>query len=157
MYPDSSKNLNRETAKAVYFFTTAFAPLDNFSAHKINIWGLEFSTVEHAYQWKKFVDTSKNVADKIFNAKSPEEAKNIADNNKAKIIDGWHEKRLIIMKEILLAKFKQHEDVKKILKKTKNRKIIENSPVDYFWGLGKAGKGQNMIGKIWMEIRDTKL
>lgn len=157
MYPDSSKNLNKETAKAVYFFTTAFAPLDNFSAHKINIWGREFATVEHAYQWKKFVDVSKNVADKIFDAKSPEEAKNIADKNKTKVAGDWYDKRVVIMREILLEKFRQHKDVKEILKKTKNRLIIENSPVDDFWGISKNGRGQNMIGKIWMEIRDSRL
>lgn len=54
MYPKSNKDLNKETDSAVYFFTPAFHPLDNFSAHVINIWGKEFPTAEHAFQWKKF-------------------------------------------------------------------------------------------------------
>jgi predicted NAD-dependent protein-ADP-ribosyltransferase YbiA (DUF1768 family) len=40
-------------------------------------------------------------------------------------------------------------------KKTGKRNIIENSPVDSFWGCGPDGNGQNMIGKIWMETRNA--
>ena len=58
------------------------------------------------------------------------------------------------MEEILRAKTEQHEDVRDVLKKTGKRTIIENSPVDSFWGIGHDGKGQNVVGKIWMKIRD---
>ena len=34
-----------------------------------------------------------------------------------------------------------------------DREIIENSPVNSFWGNGPDDNGQNMVGKIWMEIR----
>ena len=58
------------------------------------------------------------------------------------------------MEEIFRAKVLQNEDVKERLLKTGQRKIIENSPVDSFWGIGPKGDGQNMVGKIWMKIRD---
>ena len=58
------------------------------------------------------------------------------------------------MEEILRAKTEQHEDVRDVLKKTGKRTIIENSPVDSFWGIGYDGNGQNVVGKIWMKIRD---
>jgi len=48
MYPASNDGLNKETNDAVYFFTTAFHPLDNFSAHVVSIWDKEFPTAEHA-------------------------------------------------------------------------------------------------------------
>lgn len=38
MYPSPTLNLNRETEDTVYFFTSAFYPLDNYSAHQISIW-----------------------------------------------------------------------------------------------------------------------
>ena len=58
------------------------------------------------------------------------------------------------MEQILRAKAEQHEEVREVLRKTGNRTIIENSPVDSFWGVGSDGKGENMVGKIWMKIRN---
>ncbi|WKZ26776.1 MAG: NADAR family protein [Candidatus Paceibacterota bacterium] len=154
MYPKSNKDLNKETDNAVYFFTPAFHPLDNFSAHVINIWDKEFSTAEHAFQWKKFSETDAEIADKILEAKSPHLVKEISDANKSNQPSDWHDRKVSVMEEILKAKAEQHKDVREILKKTGNKEIIENSPVDNFWGIGPEGDGENMVGKIWMKIRD---
>ncbi len=40
------------------------------------------------------------------------------------------------------------------LEKTDNREIVENSPIDDFWGIGPEGNGENQLGKPWMKIRD---
>lgn len=154
MYPKSNKDLNKETDNAVYFFTPAFHPLDNFSAHVINIWDKEFSTAEHAFQWKKFSETDAEIADKILEAKSPHLVKEISDANKSNQPSDWHDRKVSVMEEILKAKAEQHKDVREILKKTGNKEIIENSPVDNFWGIGLDGQGKNMVGKIWMKIRN---
>lgn len=47
MYPDSSKNLNYKTDDAVYWFSSAYDPLNNWSAHAVAFWGKVFPTVEH--------------------------------------------------------------------------------------------------------------
>jgi len=154
MYPASSEGLNRETREAVYFFTTAFAPLDNFSAHVVCVWGLAFPTSEHAYQWKKYFSTYPEVATEILAAPSPHAAKGIAERNKSKVVQSWFSARVAVMEEVLRAKVAQHEDVREALKRTGKRIIIENSPVDNFWGAGPDGKGENMVGKIWMKIRE---
>ncbi len=153
MYPISDKKLNKENSKAVYFFTPAYHPLDNFSAHAIFVWGISFPTAEHAFQWKKFADSRPDIAEKILNAKSPHLVKEISDTHKAEQPINWFEKKVQIMEVILRAKTEQHKDVREILKKTGKRTIIENSPADTFWGIGLNGKGENMIGKIWMKIR----
>lgn len=75
MYPDSSENLNKETKNAVYFFTPAFYPLDNFSAHTVRIWGITFPTAEHAFQWKKFSVSHSKIAKSILAASSPDAVK----------------------------------------------------------------------------------
>ena len=36
---------------------------------------------------------------------------------------------------------------------TGERKLIEDSPVDYYWGCGEDGSGVNMLGKLLMELR----
>lgn len=155
MYPTSSKNLNKETKDAVYFFTSAFYPLDNFSAHSVYIWDIIFPTAEHAFQWKKFSSSNPEVADGILKANSPEAVKKISSANKSKIPTKWHDERVVIMEQILKTKASQHEDVREALKRTGNKTIIENSPMDDFWGIGPKGKGENVVGKIWMKIRDS--
>ena len=152
MYPASSEGLNRETDKAVYFFTPAFYPLDNFSAHRFELWGHKFSTVEHAYHWKKF-SSQQGLAEKILIAPSPEIVWRISRENKEKTPSGWLAERLGVMEEILRAKASQNEDVREALKKTGTRMIVENNPTDNFWGAGPSGKGENNVGKIWMKIR----
>ncbi|MFA6524713.1 MAG: NADAR family protein [Patescibacteria group bacterium] len=152
MYPSSSAGLNRETDEQVFFFTTAFYPLDNYSAHSINIWNKTFPTAEHAYHWKKF-ELEEDISEKIYHAQSPEIAKQIAGENKNIIEKRWHDIKRSVMKEILTAKMRQHNDVREVLQRSSGRELIENSPVDSYWGCGKDGNGRNEVGKIWMEIR----
>src|SRR3989344_6017147 len=78
MIPASSEGLNRETKEAVYFFTPAFDVFNNFSAYTVDIWGRRFPTAEHAFQWKKFERSAPEVAEAVFRAGSPNEAKEIA-------------------------------------------------------------------------------
>lgn len=153
MYPKSNKGLNKETKNAVYFFTPSFHPLDNFSAHAVKLWGIQFPTAEHAFQWKKFSVVQPDVAETILTAKSPHKVKEISDANKANQPLAWHDEKVSVMEQILKAKADQHEDVRDALKRTGNRKIFENSPVDNFWGIGPYKNGQNIVGNIWIKIR----
>lgn len=150
-------DLNRETDTEVYFFTPPFYALDNFSAYTVEIWGRRFPTAEHAFQWKKFSECCPEIAEAIFFANSPSEVKTISDQHKDKMDPQWHEIKVAIMEDILLEKTRQHEKVRRVLKNTGDRTVIENSPTDNFWGIGPDGNGQNMLGKIWMKIRDTRL
>lgn len=67
--------------------------------------------------------------------------------------DGWHHIKVDIMRDILIEKFSisKYRDA---LMKTKGHYLIEDSPRDDFWGIGKDGGGQNMLGKLLVEIRD---
>jgi len=156
MYPLSSNGLNKETKTAVYFFTPAFHPLDSFSAHTVKIWGVIFPTAEHAYHWKKFAKTRPDIAEKILAAPSPHTAKEIADAHKVNLPKNWHDKKVFIMEEIFRAKAKQHTDVRETLKRTGKRQIVENSPVDDFWGTGPNKTGKNVTGQLWMKIRNEQ-
>ncbi|USN53916.1 MAG: NADAR family protein [Candidatus Nomurabacteria bacterium] len=142
-----------ESGDEIYFFTPAFHVFDSFSAHRIDIWGQSFPTAEHAYQWQKFRDYPE-VKQEILASRSPEMAHRLAQKHKEKIYKEWHSEKVRIMKEIFCAKVNQNPDVMEVLKKTGDKEIIENSPVDDFWGNGPQKTGLNMIGKIWMEIRN---
>lgn len=153
MYPDANDRLTYETKDSVYFFISAFDPLGNFSSHAVEVWGQIFPTVEHAFQWKKFDGSNQEWADKVLMARSAWLARKLGREG-PKMRSDWHEARIEAMTEIIRAKFAQHEDAKKILLKTANKKIIENSPIDDYWGCGSDGKGENNMGKILMQVRD---
>jgi len=146
MYPSSDLKLTYETKDAVYFFSGSFDPLNNFSAHAIAIWSKTFNTVEHAFHWKKFEKTEPKLAQKIIEAGSPWLAKKLSRTNGNRRKD-WQDVKVEIMFEIVLAKTTQHQDVREMLLATENKTIIENSPVDSFWGCGEGGKGENQMGK----------
>ena len=57
------------------------------------------------------------------------------------------------MYKALLAKFTQHNDLKKLLLGTGERKLIEHSPYDSYWGDGGNGTGMNRLGELLMRLR----
>ncbi len=59
-----------------------------------------------------------------------------------------------VMKDILRAKVEQHEYVRRKLLETGDRELIEDSWRDDYWGWGPNKDGKNMLGRLWMEIRD---
>ena len=127
--------------------------LSPFSAHQIEIWGKVFPTAEHAYQWKKF--SNPEVQDSILGCKSPLAAWNEAQKYKKEndLLDPLFNKYQV-MEEIFRTKLIQHEDVKDILLKTNNLEIIKVHAHDTYWGNGTSGNGLNMMGKIWMKLRE---
>lgn len=57
------------------------------------------------------------------------------------------------MYEAVLAKFKENDEIKKILISTRDELLVEATTDDYYWGEGKLGSVENILGKIWMKIR----
>jgi hypothetical protein len=123
--------------------------LNNFYRAKMEIYGKIWDTVEHAYQAQK--TTIPGEITKIWAAATPREARNIGQL--VQMRPDWDQVKYSVMKECVKAKFLQHSDLKEKLIATGNEEIIEDSPIDWYWGCGKDGSGQNMLGKILMEVR----
>lgn len=83
-----------------------------------------------------------------------EAAKLGRDRNKPLRID-WEACKVPIMREALLAKIEQHPRIKSILLSTGDCAIVEHTTNDAYWGDGCDGQGQNMLGKLLMEIRNS--
>lgn len=66
----------------------------------------------------------------------------------------WEQIKDDIMRKALLRKFETHGDIREILLSTGDAEIVENSPIDYYWGCGANGSGKNRLGIILMEVRD---
>lgn len=77
----------------------------------------------------------------------------IDDYAHLKIRSDWDTVKLVEMEKALFAKFSQNAGLKKLLLGTGDAIIIEDSPRDSYWGIGKDGKGQNMLGKLLMKVR----
>jgi N-glycosidase YbiA len=153
MYPSHDQQLSYETEDTVYWFSHAFDPLNNWSAHMVKIWGQNFPTVEHAFHYRKFSDTVPEIAMEIVESPSPYMALRIARDHKDRRRTDWSDVKVGIMTEIVRVKVVQNEDARVCLLATGDKKLVENSPVDCFWGTGKDGTGQNMMGGILMKIR----
>ena len=53
-----------------------------------------------------------------------------------------------IMKEAIVAKFSQHENLYKLLLSTQEAELVEHTANDSYWGDGLDGSGKNKLGKI---------
>lgn len=138
----------------ITFYTPDFYVFNNFSAHAVEFRGELYPTAEHAYQAAKCTDPQGK--EEIRNARSPLLAKSLANGKYRPTRDpDWDGKKLAIVAEILRAKLAQHAEAREALTKSNGEEIVEDSPTDYFWGAGADGSGQNMLGKIWMQIREA--
>ena len=145
--------LTLDTESQVFFYEQEHYYLSNFSAFNL-IWnGHTYPTSEHAYQAAKFALHRTDIAACIFLAPSAHEAFKIAERYKAERHPSWDERKVRTMRAILLAKAEQHEYVRRKLLETGDRELIENSWRDDYWGWGPSRDGQNMLGKLWMEVR----
>ncbi|HSV48395.1 MAG TPA: NADAR family protein, partial [Ramlibacter sp.] len=152
-----------DTETHVFFYEQDFYVLSNFSAFQIE-WPVDgpagypsramFDTSEQLYHWLKFCDTSPTIANAIFRSRSAHDAFKLAEQHKADRRPDWDVVKVPTMKRILRAKADQHEYVRRKLLATGDRELIEDSWRDDFWGWGPNCDGENMLGRLWMEVRN---
>lgn len=139
----------------IYFYSTKpeFKELSNFYPASFTLDGKDWPTVEHYFQAMKFPNNPE-YQEKIRKTANPASAKKLGLSKEVPIRENWDTYRLEVMRKAIEAKFTQNEELKELLLSTGNRKLMEASPTDIFWGIGKSKKGQNMLGKMLMELRD---
>ena len=141
-----------DTDKQVFFYEQNFYVLSNFSAFTLVWKGIRFDTSEAAYHWEKFPDEP-GIRDQIIAAPSAHEAYTLARSQKALRRPDWNQVKVDVMRDILREKVRQHVYVRRKLLATGDRELIEDSWRDDFWGWGPARDGRNMLGRLWMEVR----
>jgi len=136
--------------KAVYVSRTdADNPLSSYSSHAFELDGDTWPSVEHYYQANKFEDES--IKESIKTTSNAEEARKIA--KKRNIRSDWKKNKVTFMTRAVYIKCCTHEDVRRSLLSTGDDDIVENSQYDYFWGCGRDLRGDNVYGKILMDVR----
>ena len=128
--------------------------------------GITYKTAEHWMMAKKAELFNDNeILEKIIQTISPAEAKKLGREVKNYVDSVWLENRYEIVKQGNLHKFNQNLDLRTFLMNTKDRVLVEASPVDVIWGIGLASdhkdihnsekwQGLNLLGFALMEVRD---
>ncbi|NLR68232.1 NADAR family protein [Chitinophaga varians] len=131
--------------------------------------GITYPTAEHwmmAGKARLFNDDA--TLQRILKAKTPAEAKKLGRLVQSFDPVLWDENKSAIVIAGNLLKFSQHPDLKTFLLNTKDRVLVEASPVDSIWGIGMKSdhehvenplrwKGQNLLGYALMAVRDKLL
>ncbi len=128
--------------------------------------GILYKTAEHymmAGKARLFNDM--DVFEKIVKKESPKDVKDLGrqiQNFDPKI---WDEHKYNIVRQGNLLKFSQDEKLRSFLIQTKDKVLVEASPVDAIWGIGlkddhpdalnpAAWRGENLLGFALMEVRN---
>lgn len=127
----------------------------NLYRRPVEFEGVVYQTSEHAYQAGKA--RKPEVRDWVLSAPSPALVAMAAHGLYWwDIRSDWSKIKFDRMRQVLRAKFTQHEDLCKILLATGEKRLVESATVDNavnrLWGEVK-GQGKNMLGQMLMELR----
>ncbi|KAI0300495.1 hypothetical protein B0F90DRAFT_1629754 [Multifurca ochricompacta] len=133
----------------------SFVPrFTNFSLHSVEYGGKIYATAEHRdLQALKFMTTNPALAEVIRTQPSARAARKEAGFQRAHQRQDWFDVNVEAMDTVLYEKFTQHRDLQEKLLSTGNRELVEDSPDDIFWGIGRDGQGRNELGKALMRLR----
>ena len=142
--------------------------LSCMSAHPVHYNGITLRTCEGLFQYRRF-DGHPTVQEEILNCPSPMGAKMIARRERALLqrdgIWDYAESDRELMKQCLRLKLEQHPDLQQKLIETGDAVIIEDCTTHdreaaRIWGAVRVDGnwvGQNILGKLWMELRTELL
>ncbi|CAI2162492.1 10858_t:CDS:2 [Funneliformis geosporum] len=111
-------------------------------------------TSEHLFQAAKF-QSSKVIADGIRRCHTARDALNMARQYREFMDHNWQSINVKVMEWVVRCKFEQHGFLARLLLNTGDKKLVEHTEVDKFWGDGGDGSGQNMLGEILMRVRQN--
>lgn len=129
--------------------------------------GRIYNTAEHWMMARKaLLFDDGEIFEAIAHSTKPGEAKELGRKIKNFSESKWNAHKYQIVVEGNLLKFDQNLQLKKFLKGTGERIIVEASPVDPIWGIGLAHdfkgienphhwRGENLLGFALMEVRDA--
>lgn len=139
---------------AIRFYKTAgtYGCFSNFSRHAILIDGKVWLTSEHYFQAKKFAGTEHESTVRL--ASNAWMAAKEGRRRDKPMRKDWELVKEDVMYIALQAKFTQHEGLKATLLSTEDAELIEDSPIDWYWGCGANGKGKNRLGVLLMRLRE---
>lgn len=122
------------------------------SAHPIELEDKNWLTAEHYLSSKILRSASKQAT--VEKMSDPLLASKYAHAWYRGKTPDWKSNRRVLMTRALYTKVQMYDEVRDYLLATGEQLIVETSLYDYYWGLGRDQRGDNQLGKIWMDIRD---
>ena len=144
-----------------------YRDFSTMSDHAVEIEGTKYPSVEHYYQAMKAVEFKDNeILKKIMKTKTSKAVKALGNKVKDFNEETWNEKRDEVMRKGVRAKFVQHPELRETLLETGEKQIGFADARDLYWSIGTSmglekakspskWRGQNKLGKMLMELRDT--
>ena len=130
-------------------FDGGYGFLSNFHPSPIEVNGILYPTVEHAFQAAKTKDPDEKRA--LAQVATPGGAKR--RGRKVTLRPDWDQVKVGIMEELVRLKFTAHPELRAQLLATGDAELVEgNTWNDRFWGVCR-GEGENHLGLILMKIR----
>lgn len=120
--------------------------LSNMFPHELNLNGITYKCAEAAFQSQKDPECAA-----CFMERNGYEARKMG--RLANLRSDWAEVKGYIMGEILRKKFAPGTPLAEALMRTGHARLIEDAPWDSYWGNGRDGRGQNIMGRLLMKIR----
>ncbi|MCY3818049.1 MAG: NADAR family protein [Gammaproteobacteria bacterium] len=126
-------------------------PLSAWSRHGFELDGETWPSVAHYVEAMKFTDI--DLRRTICAADTPCAARRLARRNRRRIRDDWNALRETYMTRGVYRKCRTSQDAAAALLDTGERRIVETSQYDYYWGCGRDTRGLNTYGKVLMQVR----
>jgi ribA/ribD-fused uncharacterized protein len=125
--------------------------LSNFYEFPMVVSGKIYRTNEHYFQSQKFAGTEYEEYIRLLHA--PAETAREGKRRDFPLRPDWEQAKEEIMLTGLRAKFREAGMCHKLLS-TGDATLIEDSPYDYYWGVGRNGTGKNRLGILLMQVRE---
>lgn len=138
----------------IYFYaqTDPYAEFSNFAPYGVAFEDEWWPTVEHYFQAQKFEDES--YRNRIRICGKPKNASALGRTREFPLRDDWEQVKDGLMYVAVKKKFETHPVPRDLLLGTGAEPIVENAPMDSYWGCGPDGNGLNKLGLILMQVRD---
>lgn len=134
---------------AIRSFVGPYCFLSNFHRCNVKIGEFTYPSAEHAYQAQKSVNDLMHEC--FTRLPTAGHAKRLG--NTLNLPANWHEVKVAVMRQVVLAKFEQNRPLRMLLISTGKEELIEgNTWGDVFWGV-VGNQGHNHLGKILMDVR----
>jgi len=140
--------VERQDIEMIDSFTGKYRWLSNFEPSTIEMDGLLYRTVEHAYQAAKTIDVAERI--RVQRCDTPGIAKKLGQQ--VRLRKDWEDIKVDVMTKLVRKKFSVEPLRSKLLETGASKLIEGNWWQDTFWGVCR-GKGQNKLGKILMKVR----
>lgn len=66
----------------------------------------------------------------------------------------WKQRRQVLMTRAIYTRCKTHPELAQKLLDTGEQRLVENNAYDHYWGCGRDRRGENVYGRVLMNVRN---